>query len=48
MIRPIRVIAVLDSIEDAVQWLKDFAHPELIFMDIMLADGQSFEILLSV
>jgi DNA-binding LytR/AlgR family response regulator len=40
----IRVVAVLDSIEDAVQWLKDFPHPELIFMDIMLADGQSFEI----
>ncbi|SHM80077.1 LytR/AlgR family response regulator transcription factor [Mucilaginibacter sp. OK098] len=40
----IRVISVIDSIEDAVQWLKDFPHPELIFMDIMLADGQSFEI----
>jgi DNA-binding LytR/AlgR family response regulator len=40
----IQVIAVLDSIEDAVQWLKDSPHPELIFMDIMLADGQSFEI----
>ena len=40
----IQVIAVLDSIEDSVQWLKDFPHPELIFMDIMLADGQSFEI----
>ena len=40
----IQVIAVLDSIEDAVQWLKAFPHPELIFMDIMLADGQSFEI----
>ncbi len=40
----IQVIAVLDSIEDAVQWLKGFPHPDLIFMDIMLADGQSFEI----
>jgi DNA-binding LytR/AlgR family response regulator len=38
------VISIIDSIEDAVQWLKDFPHPELIFMDIMLADGQSFEI----
>jgi DNA-binding LytR/AlgR family response regulator len=40
----IQVVSILDSIEDAVQWLKDFPHPELIFMDIMLADGQSFEI----
>ena len=40
----IQVIAALDSIEDAVQWLKAFPYPELIFMDIMLADGQSFEI----
>lgn len=40
----IQIINIIDSIEDAVQWLKDFPHPELIFMDIMLADGQSFEI----
>jgi len=40
----IKVVAVVESIEDAVQWLRNFPHPELIFMDIMLADGQSFEI----
>lgn len=40
----IQVVAVIDSIEDAVEWLRNFPHPELIFMDIMLADGQSFEI----
>jgi DNA-binding LytR/AlgR family response regulator len=40
----IQIVSIIDSIEDAVQWLKDFPHPELIFMDIMLADGQSFEI----
>ncbi|CAG4997258.1 Sensory transduction protein LytR [Dyadobacter sp. CECT 9275] len=40
----IEVVSVVDSIEDAVLWFGEFAHPELIFMDIMLADGQSFEI----
>jgi two-component system LytT family response regulator len=38
------VIACLDSIEDSVQWLQANTLPDLIFMDIMLADGQSFEI----
>ena len=40
----IQISAVIDSIEDAVAWLNNYPHPELIFMDIMLADGQSFEI----
>lgn len=40
----IEVLAILDSIEDAVSWLSINAYPVLIFMDIMLADGQSFEI----
>lgn len=34
----------LDSISSAVQWLKIEAAPDLIFCDIELADGQSFEI----
>lgn len=38
------VLAVLDSIYDSVQWLLGHESPDLIFMDIMLADGQSFEI----
>ncbi|MDP9078908.1 MAG: LytTR family DNA-binding domain-containing protein [Bacteroidota bacterium] len=40
----IRITAVIDSIEDAVLWFKNCPHPDLVFMDIMLADGQSFEI----
>ena len=38
------VLDVIDSVEDAVFWFKDHLQPDLIFMDIMLADGQSFEI----
>ncbi len=34
----------LDSVETAVDWLRNNKHPELIFLDIQLADGVSFEI----
>lgn len=34
----------LDSIEAAVEWFSTHAQPDLILMDIELADGQSFEI----
>ncbi len=40
----IRVLGIEDSIETAVEWLRAHAAPDLIFMDIQLADGQSFEI----
>lgn len=35
---------VTTSIEDSVLWLQNHPTPDLIFMDIELADGQSFEI----
>ncbi len=34
----------IDSIEESIQWLARHPAPELIFMDIQLADGLSFEI----
>lgn len=34
----------IDSIEEAVEWLRTNPAPELIFLDIQLADGLSFEI----
>lgn len=34
----------LDTITSAVEWLKANAEPDLIFLDIQLADGISFEI----
>lgn len=39
-----RIVAVIDSVENAVQWLRSFTAPDLIFMDIQLADGLSFDI----
>ncbi|MEM1134911.1 MAG: LytTR family DNA-binding domain-containing protein [Bacteroidota bacterium] len=38
------IIDVIDTIEDSVKWLKNQPSPDLIFMDIQLADGLSFEI----
>lgn len=38
------VLARLDSVEAAVLWLKNNPQPDLILLDIHLADGASFEI----
>ena len=40
----IEVIAVVGSVERATNWLIENPAPELIFMDIQLEDGISFEI----
>jgi len=40
----INVIACIDSIEDSIKWLSENAIPDLIFLDIQLSDGLSFEI----
>ncbi len=40
----IEVLAILDSIESCVKWYKDNDPPDLVFQDIELADGSSFEI----
>jgi two-component system response regulator LytT len=43
-----QVIAQLQSIEGAVDYLSENGQPDLIFMDIQLSDGLSFEIFKSV
>ncbi len=35
---------LLHSVEEAIDWFKENAHPDLIFLDIQLSDGLSFEI----
>ena len=39
-----QVVGVTDSIRSSVNWLQNNPSPDLILMDIELADGQSFEI----
>ena len=41
---PIEVIAELESIEESVTYFRSFPHPDVIFMDIHLADGLAFKI----
>lgn len=38
------LLDVLDSVEDSVAWFAENLKPDLVFMDIQLADGLSFEI----
>jgi DNA-binding LytR/AlgR family response regulator len=38
------IVDVIDSISDSVKWLNNHHIPDLIFSDIQLSDGLSFEI----
>lgn len=40
----IEVLAILDSVKNAVNWLENNPQPDLIFSDIQLSDGTSFDI----
>lgn len=40
----LQVMAITDSVEQTLQWLAANPAPDLIFSDIQLADGLSFEI----
>jgi len=40
----IQVGVMLHSVEEAVDWFSNNEHPDLIFLDIQLSDGLSFEI----
>lgn len=35
---------MLHSVEESIEWFKNNEHPDLIFLDIQLSDGLSFEI----
>lgn len=41
----IEVVGCLDGIKSSLNWFKNNPHPELVFMDIQLSDGISFDIL---
>jgi DNA-binding LytR/AlgR family response regulator len=40
----IKILAKLESIEEAVNWFRAHPEPDLIFLDIHLEDGLSFQI----
>ncbi|MET7027864.1 LytR/AlgR family response regulator transcription factor [Sediminicola luteus] len=40
----VEVTVMLHSVEESILWFKNNPHPDLIFLDIQLSDGLSFEI----
>ncbi|WP_294249078.1 LytTR family DNA-binding domain-containing protein [uncultured Chryseobacterium sp.] len=40
----IEVVAKIESVEEGIRWFSDQPHPQLIFSDIVLGDGLSFDI----
>jgi two-component system response regulator LytT len=42
------IIDVLDSVDGSVKWFKNHPQPDLVFMDVHLADGNCFEIFRNV
>ena len=40
----VEVVATLESVAESIEWLRANPEPELLFMDIHLADGDSFRI----
>ena len=40
----LELVATLNSVEDGLEWFQNNQHPDLIFSDIVLGDGLSFDI----
>ncbi|BFP39311.1 LytTR family DNA-binding domain-containing protein [Muricauda sp. SCSIO 64092] len=40
----VEVSTLLHSVEESIEWFQNNEHPDLIFLDIQLSDGLSFEI----
>ena len=40
----LQVNQMLHSVEESIDWFQNNPHPDLIFLDIQLSDGLSFEI----
>ena len=40
----IKVLSIITSVFDSITWLTENDSPDLIFMDVQLSDGKSFEI----
>ncbi|WP_321423959.1 LytTR family DNA-binding domain-containing protein [uncultured Bacteroides sp.] len=42
--KEIQVVAVLQSVEESIEWFSQNSAPDFVFMDIHLGDGSSFSI----
>lgn len=43
-----KIMGILSSVEESIEWLNQHPSPDLIFSDIQLADGLSFDIFKAV
>lgn len=43
-VEQVEILAIIPSVAATIQWLETNPHPDLIFSDIQLADGLSFDI----
>ncbi|MBX7108881.1 MAG: LytTR family DNA-binding domain-containing protein [Chitinophagales bacterium] len=48
LLKEAEILDVLDSVKSAVKWFREHAQPDLVLMDIHLADGNCFEIVKEV
>jgi two-component system LytT family response regulator len=39
-----KILATIDSIEETIEWFSYHSQPDIVFLDIHLADGSAFEI----
>ncbi|UJH92012.1 LytTR family DNA-binding domain-containing protein [Antarcticibacterium sp. 1MA-6-2] len=46
--KEVKVSTTLHSVEESISWFKENEHPDIIFLDIQLNDGLSFEIFESI
>lgn len=44
LFRDLELVATLHSVEEGINWFENNLHPDLIFSDIVLGDGLSFDI----
>ena len=44
LIPGLQILGTLDTVEESVEWFQNHTTPDLVFMDIQLADGLSFDI----
>ncbi|HSG67207.1 MAG TPA: LytTR family DNA-binding domain-containing protein [Bacteroidales bacterium] len=42
--RDFELLKTTDSVEESIEWFSSNSHPDLVFLDIQLADGKSFDI----
>ena len=40
----VKILEFIDNIEDAISWINNNPNPDLMFFDIQMSDGMSFEI----